>query len=76
MFKFPYTNLHELNLDWILEKVKHFAELVPPMETAVEDVQSLQSDVEQAVEDANQALEDAGQALETLVEEYLWTDQG
>lgn len=22
MFKFPYTNLHELNLDWILEKVK------------------------------------------------------
>lgn len=68
MFKFPYTNLHELNLDWILEKVKHFAELIPPMETAVEDFQSLQGDVEQAVEDANQALEDAGQALETAEE--------
>ena len=68
MFKFPYTNLHELNLDWILEKVKHFAELIPPMETAVDDVQALQTDVEQAVEDANQALEDAGQALETAEE--------
>lgn len=68
MFEFPYTNLHELNLDWILEKVKHFAELIPPMETAVEDVQALQTDVEQAVEDANQALEDAGEALETAEE--------
>lgn len=68
MFKFPYTNLHELNLDWILSKVKKFAELIPPMETAVEDVQALQTDVEQAVEDANQALEDAGQALETAEE--------
>lgn len=68
MFKFPYTNLHELNLDWILSKVKKFAELIPPMETAVEDVQSLQTDVEQAVEDAGQALEDAGQALETAEE--------
>lgn len=68
MFKFPYTNLHELNLDWILEKVKHFAELIPPMETAVDDVQALTDDVAQAVEDANQALEDAGQALETAEE--------
>ena len=68
MFKFPYTNLHELNLDWILEKVKHFAELIPPMETAVDDVQALSDDVAQAVEDANQALEDAGEALETAEE--------
>ena len=68
MFKFAYTNLHEFNLDWILSKVKKFAELIPPMETAVEDVQALQTDVEQAVEDANQALEDAGQALETAEE--------
>ena len=68
MFKFPYTNLHELNLDWILEKVKTFAELIPPMQTAVEDVQGLQTDVEQAVEDANQAVQDAQSAIETAEE--------
>ena len=68
MFKFPYTNLHELNLDWILEKVKHFAELIPPMETAVDDVQALTDDVAQAVEDANQAVEDAQSAIETAEE--------
>lgn len=67
-FRFPFSTLHELNLDWILEKVKTFAELIPPMETAVEDVQSLSTDVQQAVEDAQQALEDAGTALETAEE--------
>lgn len=67
-FKFPFSTLHELNLDWILDKVKTFAELIPPMETAVEDVQSLSTDVQQAVEDAQQALEDAGEALQTAEE--------
>lgn len=68
MFVFPWSNLHELNLDWILQQVKQFAELIPPMSTAVEDVQALQTDVEQAVEDANAALEDASAALETAEE--------
>ena len=68
MFKFPYTNLHELNLDWILEKVKHFAELIPPMETAVDDVQTALDDATEAVNKAEQALEDAGDALETAEE--------
>ena len=67
-FKFPFSTLHELNLDWILEQVKKFSELIPPMETAVDDVQALQTDVEQAVEDANAALEDAASALETAEE--------
>lgn len=67
-FKFPFSTLHELNLDWILEQVKKFSELIPPMETAVDDVQALQTDVEQAVEDANTALEDSAAALETAEE--------
>lgn len=67
-FRFPFSTLHELNLDWILEKVKTFAELIPPMETAVSDVQELSTDVQQAVEDAQQALEDAGEALQTAEE--------
>ena len=68
MFVFPWSNLHELNLDWILAQVKKFSELIPPMSTAVEDVQALQTDVEQAVEDANAAVEDAAAALETAEE--------
>lgn len=68
MFVFPWSNLHELNLDWILQQVKQFAELIPPMSTAVEDVQALQTDVEHAVEDANAAVEDAAAALETAEE--------
>ena len=67
-FFFPFSTLHELNLDWILEQVKKFSELIPPMETAVDDVEALSADVQQAVEDAQQALEDAGEALETAEE--------
>ena len=67
-FKFPWSNLHELNLDWILSVVKRFSELVPPMETAVEDVQALQGDVAQAVEDAQSAVTAANQAAETAAE--------
>lgn len=67
-FRFPFSTLHELNLDWILDKVKTFAELIPPMETAVEEVQELQGDVTQALENAQQALEDANEALETAEE--------
>ena len=33
-FRFPFSNLHELNLDWILSIVKHFADLIPDMEEA------------------------------------------
>lgn len=68
MFKFPYTNLHEINLDWILEKVKKFAELIPPMETAVDDVQTALDDATEAVNKAEQALEDAEEALSTAQE--------
>lgn len=68
MFIFPWSNLHELNLDWILAQVKKFADLVPPMSSAVETVESLSDDVEQAVEDAATALEDANEAIQTAEE--------
>lgn len=59
MFRFPYTNLHELNLDWILSKVKEFAKLIPSMETA-------QADVDEAIAKAEEAKEAAEQASDTL----------
>lgn len=63
-FLFPFTNLHELNLDWILAQVKKFSELIPPMESAVDTVQTALEDAETALEDAEQALEDANDAKE------------
>ena len=63
-FKFPYSNLHELNLDWILSKVKKFAELIPPMESATEDVQEALDTAQQAVADAQDAIDTASQAVE------------
>jgi len=68
MFRFPFTNFHELNLDWVLSVVKKFSELVPPMETAVEDVQQALGDATEAVEKASEALTNANEAVETANE--------
>ena len=68
MFLFPFSNLHELNLDWILSQVKKFSELIPPMSTAVEQVEQLSGEVAQAVEDAQTAIEDATDAVEIAQE--------
>lgn len=64
-FKFPYTSLHELNLDWVLEKVKTFAELIPPMEEATSNVQDALDMATEALEDAENAVNAANDALET-----------
>lgn len=68
MFRFPFTNFHELNLDWILELAKKFSELVPPMETAVEDVQKALDDANEAVTKASEALTNANDAVDTANE--------
>lgn len=66
-FRFPYSNLHELNLDWILAEVKEFAELIPPMSTAVEDVAEAVSKSDQALDTANEALTVAEQASHAII---------
>ena len=37
---FPYTNLQELNLDWLIEKVKELEERVSALEEQVENAGS------------------------------------
>ena len=68
MFRFPFTNFHELNLDWILSVVKQFSELIPPMQTAVDDVQEALSDATEAITKSEEALENANEAVETANE--------
>lgn len=57
MFKFPYTNLHELNLDWILEKVK----------ALVENNEEFNDKADYAVETADEAKTIAEQAAEAQI---------
>ena len=68
MFRFPFTNFHELNLDWILSVVKQFADLVDPMQSAVDDVQTALADATEAVQKSSQALENANEAVTTANE--------
>lgn len=77
MFRFPFSNYQELNLDWILSIVKKFSDLVEPMQSAVDNVneavETAQTALETATtaaENATQATEDAEQALE-LVEQAI-----
>lgn len=53
--QFPYTNFHELNADWILNKMK---ESLAAMEEALESVSSYESRLQQAEQDID-ALEDS-----------------
>lgn len=57
MFKFPFTNFHELNLDWILSVVK----------TAQGIFESGQTDINHAVSTAEQALAVAEQAASATI---------
>lgn len=61
---FPYTNFHDLNLDWVINKVREFAEAVQNSEREIDEVKAeveellnsigivVDSKVEQAIADA------------------------
>ena len=53
-FRFPFTNLQELNLDWILEQVKQFSELIIPMRHLVETSDSALDNAQRALDVANE----------------------
>ena len=56
-WKFPFTSLHEINLDWILEKVK----------TLVENNDEFNEKADYAVETADEAKEIAEQAAQATI---------
>ena len=53
---FPYSNIHELNLDWLLAKVKELEEKV--------------LDLERRMEEAERRLDDHEVRIEYLEEEF------
>lgn len=77
--KYPYTDFHELNLDWILKEVKEFdaklAELVTQFDEIKVDFQQIQDDFADIQREFNQILDEVDakirEALSTYVPEYV-----
>lgn len=56
--RFPYSNFHQLNLDWIIDKMKE----------VVADFNELESDVDTKIKGFQKQLKDFGEDIDTAVE--------
>lgn len=68
--EFPYTNLHELNLDWILAKVKELATEWLQVHTEFETMQQLVDGLEEYIHDYFENL-DLTDEVRTIIDKYL-----
>lgn len=70
--QFPYTNFHELNLDWILKEVKRVSEAVDKWSTEVLEAANAYTDLKVAAEAerAEQANLELKQSVETAIRDF------
>lgn len=70
--QFPYTNFHDLNLDWVLKEVKRVSEAVDKWSTEVLDAAKAYTDEKVAAEEerANQANLELKQSVETAIRDF------
>lgn len=70
--QFPYTNFHDLNLDWVLKEVKRISKAVDTWSVEVLSAAKLYTDeqVENERERANQANLELKQQVETAIREF------
>lgn len=70
--QFPYTNLHDLNLDWILKEVERVRTAVDTWSTEVLDAAKKYTDenVAAEAERANQAILELKQSTETAIRDF------
>lgn len=70
--QFPYTNFHDLNLDWVLKEVKRVSEAVDKWSTEVLDAAKAYADAKVAAEAerANQANLELKQSVETAIRDF------
>lgn len=58
IFKYPYTNLYNLNLDWIIQAIKEMQETIGPLDNIVNTFNDRTGNVELTAEDVNATLID------------------
>lgn len=70
--QFPYTNFHDLNLDWVLKEVKRVSEAVDKWSTEVLDAAKAYTDekIADEAERANQANLELKQSVETAIRDF------
>ena len=70
--QFPYTNFHDLNLDWVLKEVKRVSEAVDKWSTEVLEAAKTYTDenVAAEAERANQANLELKQSVETAIRDF------
>ena len=70
--QFPYTNFHDLNLDWVLKEVKRVSEAVDKWSTEVLDAAKAYTDEKVAAEAerSNQANLELKQTVETAIRDF------
>lgn len=68
--EFPYTNIHEMNLDWIIAKVKELAADWLEVHTEFESMQELVNGLEEYVHDYFENL-DLTAEVRAIIDEYL-----
>ena len=70
--QFPYTNFHDLNLDWVLKEVKRVSEAVDKWSTEVLDAAKAYTDekITAEAERANQANLELKQSVETAIRDF------
>lgn len=64
--RFPYTNFHELNLDWILQAVKSAVEKSEEALAVKTTADAAAQNASEALATANSAAEQAGNAIEAI----------
>ena len=64
----PYTNLHEINLDWIIEQVKKYSETVEGMSGTIDDIYGKLDDLRQFIIDQIEDLDVAAEVSAKLAE--------
>lgn len=60
LHKFPYSNFHELNLDWLINTVKSFSGTIDQMQDQIDEAEAYMKDnIESTtIEVINQAIQD------------------
>lgn len=71
-FKYPYTNYENINLDWLLRKVKQLEPAISIIETIDSDFSDIQEEIDTANTNASAAVTTANEAKE-LAEQAVAT---